>query len=652
VIEELSGSVLLPDATGALGAVKGDTIEELSGSVLLADASGSVPSDALRESRISTLIPDLSGPSPIIARDRPDELSGSFLLDAGSTGALPSVESTGRILAAKAASRAPFAPVYEPPTPRVEAVSRTTLPPIVPLAMPLGSVPPPPPAPAPPPSAPRMSPSEPRLFAPPAALPETPAPALAPPAVLPTLIGVPPPPDYIVEQLARAELASTAPSAPPMNGRENGEGLPPPERSSARLHDFRAMGHDPRARYVLAAFGLFGAIVVLGVVGLIIGAVRKKPSEEPVPVLAAAPAPTPSAAAAQAPGVAAVIPPSPAIASLGAPCTLAGSAHVVAPRAVVQSGVEVEAVGSHLAVGFATHEHEGYAVALDPTSLVAAQTSHVRTTDAIRRVVPIVGAKGLAGAVDVEHHADFLSGRRTIGGLRPFDLGFGGGGLAWAPYRSGEVDLLWTLDGDEPVEAVRAAPLDVGHEDAGWAIAFRRGATIYAGVVSGGATLTPKGPLVKVVGLGPQVGSPTIAAQDGAVLVAWADRAQPSEPWSLRWMRFAPGEASAEAKAFVPSEGGLGEHAMSPSIRAAGKGRFVLAWTEGPVSTHQVRAQTISGSGAPLGMAMAISDSGVNAGQAQLAISPEGRGVVAYLASAGAGPKAAYQVLATPIVCP
>ena len=92
---------------------------------------------------------------------------------------------------------------------------------------------------------------------------------------------------------------------------------------------------------------------------------------------------------------------------------------------------------------------------------------------------------------------------------------------------------------------------------------------------------------------------------------------------------------------------------MSPAIAAAGQGRFVIAWTEGPVSNHQVRAQTISGSGAPIGMAMGISDSGVNAGQAQLAILPDGHGVVAYLASSGDGARRrAYEVLATPIVCP
>ena len=426
------------------------------------------------------------------------------------------------------------------------------------------------------------------------------------------------------------------------------------ERSSARLHDFRALGHDPRAKYVLAAFGVFGLLVVVGLIGLVASALRKKPSEEPVPVAVVKASTTASATSAPAPSATeAARAPAPAGATaIGAPCALAGAAHVVAPRAVVQSGVEVAAIGSRLAVGFATRDHEGFAVVLDPSTLVATQSARAHTAGPIRRLVPVSGPHGLLAAADIDKGGDPLLGRRTVSAQRPFDLGFGGGGVAWAPYGSAEVSLIWTLEGDDPVEAVRAAPLDPNHEETGWAIAFRRGSTIYAGAVNGGATLTPKGPLVKVAGLGLQVGSPAIAAQDGAVLVAWADRAQPSQPWSLRWMRFAPGDASAEAKAFVPSEGGLGEHAMSPAIGAAGQGRFLLAWTEGPVSNHQVRAQTITGSGLPLGTAMAISDSGVNAGQAQLGMLQDGHGLVAYLASSGTGPKAAYEVLATPIVCP
>jgi hypothetical protein len=403
---------------------------------------------------------------------------------------------------------------------------------------------------------------------------------------------------------------------------------------------------------MIIAFCTIGVVVSIGLFGLVIALVNRKPADETAPVASETASSSTSTKGMSTTAAAATATAPAAPGALGAACVLAGASHVIAPRAVVQSGVEAAVVGSRLAVGFAAREKEGFAVAIDPSSAIATETVRAHTPTPLRRLVPIQGPHGLAAAVDAEHDTDFLGGRRTIPASHPFDLGFGGGGLAWAPYRSGEVGLIWTLDGDEPVEAVRAAPLDPLHEDAGWAIAFRRGATIYAGAVSGGGTLTPKGPLVKIPGLGSQVGSPTVAAQDGAVLVAWADRGQPSEPWSLRWTRFAPGEATVEAKAFVPSEGGLGEHAMSPTLSAAGQGRFVIAWTEGPVATHQVRAQTMSGSGAPLGTAMAISDSGVNAGQAQLAILPDGHGVVAYLASSGGGPKGSYEVLATPIVCP
>ncbi len=687
VIEELSGSVLLADQSASQNA-----IEELSGSVLLPDQSGSIKTAIYRDKSGALLLPDLSGPAPAMAPEKAsEELSGNFLLDAGSTGALPSVESTGKILAAKAASRAPFAPAYEPPS------SRPTPAPIVPVALPLGSTPPPPPSfmmtPSAPPAAPAPSaaqapaptPAPPQASPQPQPMPQLqshlptllqfqpqPAPAAQPPPVaqsepfmvpptpaapeapaLPTLVGVPPPPDHVIAEVARP---SQSPSSNPYG---SSQPLPPPERSTARLHDFRAMGHDPRAPYILAAFGVIGVVVLIGIIGLIIAAFHKKGDETAPTASATRPATTSSSTATAHPAATApapVVTAAPLAGALGAPCTLAGAAHVIAPRAIVQSGVEASIVGSRIALGFASREKDGFAVAIDPSSAVAAQTVRAHAPEAIRRLVPIQGSRGLAAAADVDRQTDFLSGRRTIPAAEhPFDLGFGGGGLAWAPYRSSEVDLLWTLDGDDPVEAIRAAPLDPTHEESGWAVAFRRGSTIYAGAFNGGATFTPKGPLVKVASLGAQIGSPTVAAQDGAVLVAWADRAQPSEPWSLRWMRFVPGDASAEPKAFVPSEGGLGEHAMSPAITAAGQGRFVIAWTEGPVSNHQVRAQTISGSGTPLGMAMGISDSGVNAGQAQLAILPDGHGVVAYLASSGttgAAGKTNYEVLATPIVCP
>jgi hypothetical protein len=70
-------------------------------------------------------------------------------------------------------------------------------------------------------------------------------------------------------------------------------------------------------------------------------------------------------------------------------------------------------------------------------------------------------------------------------------------------------------------------------------------------------------------------------------------------------------------------------------------------WTEGPVSRHQVRAQTLAPDGTLVGDAFTVSAEGVNAGQAQAAVLPDGRGVVAFLAANGKN----YEVVATPITC-
>ncbi|HEY2509817.1 MAG TPA: hypothetical protein VGI39_03145, partial [Polyangiaceae bacterium] len=540
IVEELSGSVLLADASGSN---KNDAIEELSGSILLPDASGPVAASPSRTS----LIPDLSGPAPVVPPPTADELSGSFLLDAGSTGALPSVESTGQILAAKAAARAPFAPVSEnripaqipsthlPPV-AYETSSPSAPPPIVPITLPLGSIPPPPPVYPPPPSPLSESAEHPNAAVArsaqgdsiPESLPETPK------VVNATLVGVPPPPNALLQELA--QTSSTLSGLQPSSARGGEDAVPPPERSSARVHDFRALQHDPRGKYMIVGFAAVGAVVFLGMIGLIVGAVRKKPSEEPVPeATAATVTPTPTTPATQAPPASVPAASHAAASTLGAACTLAGPSHVLAPRAVVQSGVEVVAIDDRLGVGFASREREGYAIALNPSTLAATKTVRAKTADTIRRLVPFAGTHGLAAAANVDHDGDALEGRRTIGASQPFDLGGANGGLAWAAYRSNDATMLWPLDGDVPIEALRAAPLDAAHEDAGWAIAFRRGPSIFAGVVNGSSSLTTKGPLIRVDGLGPQVGSPTIAAQDGVVLVAWADRAQPSEPWSLRW---------------------------------------------------------------------------------------------------------------------
>ncbi|HEY6463491.1 MAG TPA: hypothetical protein VIY73_25160, partial [Polyangiaceae bacterium] len=179
------------------------------------------------------------------------------------------------------------------------------------------------------------------------------------------------------------------------------------------------------------------------------------------------------------------------------------------------------------------------------------------------------------------------------------------------------------------------------------ALAFRRGGAVWMGTASGTGSLAPTGNLVHIEGLGTAVGSPAIALGSGVAMLAWSDRASTDEPWHLRWTRFAAGTAPTSSETFHPPAGGKGEQAMSPGITALPGGRFLLVWTEGPTSAHDVRALTLTSDGKPLGAPLVISNPGVNAGQGQAAVASSGQGAVAFLESGGNG----FQVVATPIAC-
>jgi hypothetical protein len=364
-------------------------------------------------------------------------------------------------------------------------------------------------------------------------------------------------------------------------------------------------------------------------------------------VTAVAPQPTPSVNLSAAPTPKAesgktTAPGTPATSSTS-PCALSGAAHVIAPKAQVRTGVETAAAQSRIALGFVTSEKDGLAVALDPGSLAAVATAKEHSREAIKRIVPKLGAgKGVAAVADADHKGERIAGARAVIG-EAFVLGSADGKLAWGARANDAPHPLWTLESDGPVEATRAVALEEG----GWAVAFRQGAAIYLGML--GADKVPVGGLSRIAGLGPQIGSPAIGASGSMAIVAWADRAATTDPWMLRVVKWHPGQAPGEAQPFSIPPGGLGEQAMSPGITGLAGGRFLLAWTEGPVASHQVRAQTLSASGESLGPSMTVSGEGVNAGQGQPAVLPDGRGLVVYMASPTG---AVAQVVATPIACP
>jgi hypothetical protein len=330
-----------------------------------------------------------------------------------------------------------------------------------------------------------------------------------------------------------------------------------------------------------------------------------------------------------------------------APCTLGGGQHIVAPNALVASGVEVMATGGGVALGMATSEKEGLVVSLDPTSLSATATSKVRGTDTIRRVTPLMGGRGLTGVADVDKKGDRIEGRRVVAADPPFDIGGLGGQFVAGPHGSNAAVNLWPLEGDGTVEAARGVRAGEGAEQR-FALAFRRGSSIWVGAASGERASDPKGALSRIEGLGDRVGSPALAVAGDTVFAAWADRASESAPWGLRYVIYKLGEAPGTPAAFTVPAGGKGEQAMSPGVAALPSGGFLLVWTEGPMSEHDVRAQTLGADGSPVGSPLLISTEGTNAGQGQVAVMPDGRGVVAFLVANGR----TGEVVAVPVTCP
>jgi hypothetical protein len=413
---------------------------------------------------------------------------------------------------------------------------------------------------------------------------------------------------------------------------------------SEGLRRLRGMANsaDARPRWFLPAIGFVG-LVVGGSIALAVSLVRRGGETGEAQGSASAHAevstgaPVPSSRSQVAPPVA---------------CKVAGAPRVVAKSGTLAAGIEVRALGDEVALGFAADDHLASGMRLDPGSLSVTTTLDTPSTDPIRRVTAVLsgaepaGKSSLALAVDTDRSGDSLQGRRTVPLPAPLELGASGGGLGWAHPGAAAAGKLWPLEGDGEVEAIRGAVESTGDVTT-TAIALRHANAIWLGTATGKTSLAPQGPLARIDGLGTGVGQPAMAISDSVVLAAWADRASADDPWRLRWVRFKAGEAPGAPGTFTPPAGGQGEQALSPGLAAVPGGRFLLVWTEGPKSRHDVRALTLSREGQPIGAPLVISNRGVNSGQGQAAVNEAQKGLVAFLQSAGAG----FEVVATPIAC-
>lgn len=424
------------------------------------------------------------------------------------------------------------------------------------------------------------------------------------------------------------------------------------------LKEIRA-GRPPKNKLLIAVLGVVGLSGVIMILAVIISAVSGGSSDasaagsasatasetdSPPELTSAEPAAPPTPANTAAVPAAVQEPPKAAATELG-DCIIAGPSRVLARRALIVTGIEAVPGQSELALGFASSLHDAIGVALDPGSLTPTATVRARAPGDIRHVVPFFSGGKLVIVPDAERRGDRVASRRFVATSNPVDVGVLDNAIVWAPHGKDSVAKLFSLDGgDGPVEALRAIPLSSGK---GIALAFRRGNQILVGVATGDGVLDAQGELSRINGLG-QVGSPALASSGDSIVVAWADREGKEDTWGIRWTKRSISGAINEPRALVLPEGGLGGMSMSPSVAALGGGKFLLAWTEGPVSSHQVRALTFNRDGVPSGSPLDLSASGVNAGQPAATVGVDGRGVVAFLAPKGK----ANEVMATPISCP
>jgi len=352
----------------------------------------------------------------------------------------------------------------------------------------------------------------------------------------------------------------------------------------------------------------------------------------------------------QTPSVAsATLAPSSSVPVSSVACALAGAPRVVAPIAVVAVGVEARPFGDSVALGFAPADNEAAAVRLDLDSLTATESASARSADPIRRVRPALGPKGTLGLmIDADRQRDDVRGRRTLPMDPPLQTGAVGNDLVWTRSGGPPAGKLWSLDGPEDLDALRAASEGLP-ERTTTAIAFRRGSAIWVGMATGHEALAPSGALSRIDGLGTTIGSPAVAIDQGIVMIAWADRPSADVPWRLRIAHMRAGDRPSDPVNFTPPPGGPGVHAMSPGLGPVPGGGFLLTWTEGPMSQQRVRGITLTLSGQPIGEPLEISSEGVNSGQGQVAMaaSPGARGVVAFLQATQGG----FGVAATRIVC-
>jgi len=327
-------------------------------------------------------------------------------------------------------------------------------------------------------------------------------------------------------------------------------------------------------------------------------------------------------------------------------CNVLGASRAIAPHATAQVGLELVASGDRIGVGFAASPRKAITVAIDPITFDLVPKPTVESPR-IAHVLPLPTGKGesrFSTIVDPEGAEDGLSMKRSFVAGDRIDVGVRGKSLVLSKNGPADyADFFALADGEGAVEALDAATMG---DNEGVAVAFRRNSSIWLGIAQRDAGELKSTGLFRFAGSSAKVGSPSIATFGNEVLVAWAERVSPNAPWAIKTGRWGKEGLGAPKDVALPP-GGKGEQGMSPSLVAIDRKRALLTWAEGPISSHEVRAQVISLESAPIGSAFSLSEPGVNAGQPQAALLRSGKGLAAFFVERGRD----LQVSAVQIEC-
>lgn len=290
------------------------------------------------------------------------------------------------------------------------------------------------------------------------------------------------------------------------------------------------------------------------------------------------------------------------------PACVAEDERVLARNVRVAAGIELDPRPHTTAIAVSPSAREARALELSLASgRVLASARWTSATD-LRRALPVLSPEDV---LDVA----------------------GGDGASFVDRTGAVVSLPVDRRG---VDGVRAVALGASLD----AVVLRRGQRIWAETVRDGAIAD--GP-VALSGEGERVGAPSVAVtRGGDVVAAWAERS-PGGEWGVRWTRWTPGARAEDVRTIDAPL------AIAPSVvELPSSGDLLVAWTQGSGEAHDVRAMVVADDGEPRGEAFSLSDPDVNAGAERLALGPDGRGLVFFLAEQ---PDGRFALVARRLAC-